>query len=163
MKKKRYSPEMVNEAKLLYIQKGMTLKQLAEYFGEKGPSIQTFSNWAKRKDKHGKTWHDYREEFQEKKYNELSPRNMAMKIMDKIWEALNSDMDLSKLGDLLAKTQKSLEKLTDPVYQVPVMYQMLQDLILHAKKNYPDIVTEDFLECIRSFKNSIRSRLENGM
>jgi len=158
---KVYTTATKNEAKLLYIEKEMTFNGISNYFGGK-PSKQTIKNWSDKKDKYGKTWGDYRAERAEHKYVELSPQNMASKILEKLWSLLNDPaIDPGKLPDALAKMQKGLKDLTDPKYQIPVMYQMLQDYILYCKKQHHELVTEEFLESVRAYKNHIRARLDN--
>lgn len=87
---------------------------------------------------------------------------MAGKILEQIWHALNKPLDdRAKNADQLVKLQSSLEKIARVDNQIPVMYHMLQDYILFSKRHYSGIVTDDFLESIRAYKNHIRSRLTN--
>ncbi len=161
MKLQTYPASTRNEAKHLFVEKEMTFKAICAYFGGK-PAHQTISNWSHAKDKQQKTWFDYREERSEQRYLQMSPQNMASKILEKIWLLMNdSTVDVSKLGDALSKYQKSLDKLTNIEYQIPVMYHMLQDYVLYCKSNHTDLVDEDFLESVRAYKNHIRARLEH--
>jgi len=163
MKIKRivYAESLKVEVKHLFVDKEMRVKDIAKYY-DNHPCKMTIERWSRKKDQHGKTWIQYRRERAEQKYLEMSPRSMANKILEKLWALLNDpDVDAGKLPDALWKLQKGLEKLTDPKYQIPVMYHMLQDYILYCRKNHIDVVDEAFLESVRDYKNHIRSRLVN--
>jgi hypothetical protein len=125
------------------------------------PSVQTVLNWAEKKDKSGKSWNDYRQERIDQMYLEMSPQNMANQILKRIWDLLNGPWTTSKEADQLVKLQSSMEKLTKPELQIPVMYQMLMDFVLYCKKNEPSIVDDKLLQAVQGFKNHIRARLIN--
>lgn len=156
-----YNSEIKAEARQLFVEKELSATAVSKYFGGK-PSVQCVLNWALKKDKHGKSWYDYRDERAEQKMLQMSPTNMANKVLEKLWSMLNDpNIETAKLPDALWKALKGMERLTGPELQIPVMYHMLQDLILFGKKTQPQLITEEFLELLRAYKNHIKGRLEN--
>ena len=69
---------------------GKSLAEITKLLSGK-PSKATIGRWSKIKDKTGKTWDDYRDEFRNRQYERLSTRDMAQKIFDQISILLQSE------------------------------------------------------------------------
>ncbi len=163
MKITEYKDDIKNRAKHLFLEKEMNPRRIARELGwpEDGPAPQSIYRWSKKKDENGKSWCDLRKENSNVKYLEMSPQNMATLILKKIHALLqNTDMDDAKLADALLKMQKIMSQLLDPDLQIPVMYKVLEDYVLYCKKHHTEMVTEDFLESLRGFKNHVRARIQ---
>lgn len=156
-----YKADIKAEAKHLFIEKEKSARAIARHFKGR-PSAGTIDNWASAKDDDGNTWKTLRKEKAEMMYLDMSPNNMANVIMRETMKLLqNPDIDPTKKADGLSKFKKAFEEMTDIDKQIPVMYHMLQDYILYCKTNYPNLVTEEFIESNRAYKNHIRARLNN--
>jgi len=158
---KRYPPQIRAEAKSMLVCEGKSAKEIAELYDHE-PCVQTILNWAAHKNKEGKNWYDIRDEYEHNKYEALSPKGLAFKILNKINMLLNTDN--SKFGvkdaDAIAKLRVSLEKLTDKKYQIPMMYEVLTLFVKFLKQHYPEVVNGNFLNAVRHFKNSLKEVLD---
>lgn len=156
---KSYGPIIYNRCKKQFVEENESPEIIAEDLKGK-PSVATIRKWAKTKDRSGKDWYNYRENFKEQQYDAISPERLEKKLMDRIYTIASDEKLDSKGGDLLSKILKALKEVTDPSYQVHVMFAMLKEFIDHLKKYYPDLVTKELLESIRSYKDYKRSKLE---
>lgn len=156
----RYSPEVRAEIKKLFVIEGKSPITIAVIYKEH-PTMQSISNWAKVKNREGKTWYDEREDYELYYYETLSPKNLASKIMGKIDSVLSKpDAEFNvKDADALSKLRVSLEKITDRRYQIPMMYELLKDLTAFLREHYPELVDEPFINAVRHFKNTLKERL----
>lgn len=158
---KDYPPKTYNEIKKLFVQDNHSPAEISKMYGRK-PCKQTITLWASQKDKHNKNWHDYRLEFRDKQYINYSPQGLVNKILTRLEQILNEDWT-DKTADQLVKLQVSMEKLTAPKYQVPVMFYMLEELLKYVRKHHHKFLkdNQNFLEIIRDFKNHLRAKLES--
>lgn len=157
---KRYDAHTYNEAKRLFVEEEKSPREISLAFSGR-PSWQTVQKWTHDLDSEGRDWKELREEFRNTNYENISPQQQAKKILEKINEILhNEDKWDVKHADALSKLQKTFEKIVDVKYQIPVMFQLLTDLLKYLKKYYPEFVTEDFLSAIRDFKNYLRGRID---
>jgi len=150
-----YPPDIYNEAKKLFVQEGKSPREIAKSFVGK-PSAQTIARWAAKQDKEGASWHDLREQYKNEHYEALSTKQMVVKIYEQIHKLMQSE---NVDADKLVKLTKSLERLADPKYHIPIMYEFLTDLIDFLRQHFPDMVTDEFLAAMRDFKNLLRLRL----
>ena len=67
-----------------------------------------------------------------------------------------------KFADSIAKLTASLDKVGGIKHQVPTMYHMLEQLVRFIRLHYADLLTKDFLEAIRDFKNHLRRELASA-
>jgi hypothetical protein len=155
----KFSNEEYNICKRMFIEENMSPKSISEEMGGK-PAETTLQNWAKKKDRKGKTWFDYRDKYRADSYEQASPEAMARKILDRINVILSKTDFTTKDADALAKLQKALEKITDPRYQIPVMFDMLTEFTLFMKSDYDHLLNKEMIMAIRHFKNKLRKRLE---
>lgn len=155
-----YSPEVRAEVKKMFVLEGRSAKYISGYFKGK-PSLQTIMNWANDKNKEGKNWFDEREEYELQRYEQISPKGLANKILQKINFLLNKDdSNFSvKDADALAKLRVALERITDRKYQIPMMYEMLTDLTTFLREHYPKLANQELVNAIRHFKNTLKERL----
>lgn len=152
-----YKPEIVATAKAMFVQEGKSALQIAEALS--GPTHQTISNWARqnraKKGEPLRNWITEREEHINALYVKLSPKQQAQKFLDKIDRLLakpTEDFD-TKDADALSKLHKAMQDILDDKYQLPMMFQVLGDLIGFLKLHYGELVTEQFVNAIRHFKN----------
>jgi hypothetical protein len=157
----KFSATVYNEAKRLFIEEELSLHQISARFNGH-PSAPAIHKWSKIPDNDGKTWKDYKLAYRDELYNMVSPQAIAVKILDNIQKLLNNENFGTKDADALAKLQKSMQKITDPKYQIPVMYSMLTDQMKFFQKHYPQIVNKDLVDAIRHFKNELGKRLSSG-
>lgn len=156
----RYSPAIRAEIKKLFVNDGKSPITISNIY-KGNPTMQSISNWANAINKEGKNWKDEREDYEQYYYEQLSPKNLASKIMMKIDSFLsksNEDFNV-KDADALSKLRVSLEKITDKRYQIPMMYQLLQDEIVFLREHYPELSEEPLINAIRHFKNTLKERL----
>lgn len=153
-----YDGDQYNEAKRLYVKRWYTPEEIHNLLGE--PSIATLYRWASDPDSAGVTWKDLRKEEREQRYEETGPKAIAAKIIARIDEILSKETFDNKDADALAKLQSHLEKVTDARYQIPVMYDVLTDLLIFLKDHYQEQLTPALLSAVRRFKNELRERLE---
>jgi hypothetical protein len=165
MKRIRYNSTIKAEAKLLFIENELSFEKISEYF-DGTPTAQCIQQWANKPDKKtGKSWKDERKEKADNKYLNLSPQAQANKIMERINYLLQSPVESwdPRQADALAKTQKTLEKLVDKKFQIPMMYELLKNQIDFFKLHYPDILTPEYLNAVRHYKNETKKKLEFGL
>jgi hypothetical protein len=155
---KPFSPDTIAKIKALYVNEGKSALDISKKCHGQ-PSSQTISGWVKKYD-----WNKLRDEYLNEKYEELSPQNIAQKILQKIHHLLNQDVKkfTTKDADALAKLRVSMEKLTDKKYQIPMMYEVLTQFIEFLTGNYPQYVNDEFLNVVRHFKNELKSNLEDN-
>jgi hypothetical protein len=159
---KPIDPDIRIECKRMFVLEGKTSKAISEYF-DGIPTHQCITRWSHMKNRDGLTWIDERAQYQIDKFEMISPAGLASKILRKINKFMNkSDEDFNvKDADALSKLRVSLEKITDKKYQIPIMFQVLTDLVLFLKKHYPDLNQKVYINAIRHFKNTLSERL-NG-
>ena len=151
-----YKAATYNLAKQIFVEEGKTPRDIADHFGNK-PTHSTVGRWAKAPDRNGKSWYDYRDEYRNNQYEQLSTQDMVQKIFNEIRRALNADkVD----ADQLVKLTKSLERLAEPKFHIHIMFQMLTELLDFIKAHYQDLATEQMASAIGDFKNHLRNRLE---
>ncbi len=155
-----YSPDTKAEVKKMFVIEGKGFDNIANHFSNK-PTKQTIANWAKKKNSNGSNWFKERDDYTQSQYESLSPKRMATKILKKIHVILDKpDEDFNvKEADALAKLRVALEKITDKRYQIPMMFELLTDLIKFLRKHYPELANEKFINAIRHFKNELKERL----
>lgn len=153
--------DVYNEAKRLFVEQAKSCEDICVLIGG-AIAVSTLYKYAKTPDDDGRTWYDLRIEYRDQLYQEASPQHVAQKLIEKINELLNADDFDTKSADAIAKLQRSLDRILDSSYQIPVMYGMLSDFVVFAKDHYPDLLAHDggaFVACIRDFKNTLRERL----
>nr|BDD47027.1 hypothetical protein 22 [Balneolaceae bacterium] len=155
MAQKRYAPEIIAQAKRLFVHEGWGFDKVSDFFGG-NPVAKTIENWAKEEDSNGKTWYDYREEYIESLVNTATPEMIQLKYQEKIFQILNDPNWSTKDSDALRKLQKDFASITDPGRQIPVMYSILEQLLGFLKKYHGELVTEEFLRAVTEFKNMKR-------
>jgi|GEM_PF-3191705 len=165
MKKKKeyiiYKNNDINTARMMFIDEEKNPLTISRHF-RGHPTRQTVSYWANRKDEHGKTWYDYRKAKADANYLQMSPQNVATALMDKMQQLLNDPgMEVSKFADAAYKLIAILEKVSDPQFQVPVLYFFLEDFVKFAQRRSTSVVTSEFLDMAEAYKNHVRGRL-NG-
>lgn len=153
-----YDHDIYNSAKRMFIEEGKKPSEISVALGGK-PAKSTIVNWAAKEDSTNKNWHQYRQEYIKDSYELATPDAMARKILEKISLILNQSDFTTKDADALAKLQRSLEKITQPRHQVPVMYEMLESFVTFMQKQYPHLINKDLLNAVRDFKNELRKRL----
>jgi hypothetical protein len=153
---KGYTSKIINTAKKMYVQDGKSANDISEHFKNK-PTAQTILNWVKKEE-----WDKLRAEHRNREYEKLSPKALAEKILEKINNILNIDSAQfsTKDADSLAKLQSALGKITARKYQLPMMFQLLTDLINFLNNNYPHLVTDDFIRAIRDFKEWLKNEVD---
>ncbi len=159
---KVFDDQLYNRVKRMYVEEGLGGETISrELDGQ--VSMNTVRNWARKKDPDtGKSWRDLRREIRDQNYEKVSPQAMANRILSRIHEILNKTGFTNSDADALWKLQKNLERLTDKRFQIPVMFQFLEDQVKFMRKNYGHLMTEEYLTAIRHFKNELRVRLEEG-
>jgi hypothetical protein len=165
MKRIRYNSDIKAEARLLFVENELSFEKISEYFNGT-PTAQCIQQWATKPDKKsGKSWKDERREKADGKYLNLSPQAQANKIMERINFLLESPVESwdPRQADALAKTQKTLEKLVDKKFQIPMMFELLRLLVEFLKMHYPEFITPEFLNALRHFKNDKKKKLELGL
>lgn len=161
--------ELYNRAKRLYVEDGLGYHDIARALDNaRAPS--TFCKWGKVPDENGHTWDDLRRLHRDARYAAASPAEAVntiigllgdiQRIRDEAIEdgKLDSQMAM-KLADSIAKLTASLDKVGGIKHQVPTMYHMLEQLVRFVRMNYADLLTKDFLEAVRDFKNHLRREL----
>jgi len=156
-----YTAEARAEARRLWIEEGHGPTAISRVLGGK-PTAQTVLNWANTPDADGKTWDDYKADRLDALISATSPETLALNLMRKVEQvASNPNLD-PKGADALSKYVSSLRKLTDPVYQVGMTYQVLTAFLGFLRQSYPDLVTPEMIGAFRDFKNDARRRLGVG-
>lgn len=153
-KMKSYDNDQFVEIKRLYVIDGKSALEISKIY-QKKPTAQTILNWAKKFD-----WDTEKEKAIQDKFDAISPKNLASKILEQISAIVNKDGFTPKDADALAKLQSALQKVTDKNYQLPVMYQVLTDFLEFIRINYPLLLTDDLIKAVRDFKNEIKAKLE---
>jgi hypothetical protein len=161
-KKPSYDLDTYNRAHIEFVEKGYSPRKISDEMGG-SPHHQTIRQWAKKPNKKtGKDWYDEREELRQKKYESSSPQAITLKILDKINDLLKVENFTPKDADALAKLQSSLNKIVDRKFQIPVMFDMLENLVRFARNRHPKVCDDDFIIMIREFKNDLYARLNQG-
>lgn len=144
--------------KALFVEEGLEPDTIARRYKNR-PTPQTVRNWSNQIDEHGKTWRDYRREYQEEMYLLSSnTKTIAAKILMRIHKLLDSEDFSTKTADALAKLQKNMEAIVDPKYHVGMLFTFLEDFIAFMREHYPEMATEEFASLARDYKNHIRDR-----
>lgn len=158
-----YDIETYNRCKKAYVQENKSPRTIASEMNNK-PSWQTIENWRKKKDKKGKNWTDYKEEYKINQYSAVSPQKLATNILQEISDALEDYKGGAKKADELVKLSKLMERLVDKKLQVHVALDTLEDYIRHIKKYFPELLKGDtgnhLLESIKDFNMVLRKRLD---
>ena len=149
--------DVYNDAKRLYVVHAKSPEEIAPLVGK---SASTVYKWASETDPHGRTWRDLREAERDARYESASPRAIAAKIIERMGEIVNAETFDTKAADAVAKLQRSLDRIVDSSYQVPVMFEMLEGLVLHLKEHHPDLLSVALVAAVRDYKNHLRERLE---
>jgi len=154
-----YKSKVINTAKKMYVQDGLSALEIAKHFHNK-PTAQTILNWVKKEE-----WDSLRSQHRNDDYERLSPKNLAKKILEKIGTIANMPPEQFTPihADALAKLQSALAKVTDRRYQLPVMYQLLTDLVTYINDNFPELNTPDFVRAIREFKEWLKKDIESTL
>jgi hypothetical protein len=155
---KHYDMGVRLEIRRLFVQEEKEPHEIANIF-DRRPSANTIMKWAKEKNGDEKNWYDQRRERENDEYERISPKSIASKILNRIDEILRKEKFGNADADALAKLQKSLEKIADVRYQIPVMYQLLREYTDFVKSNYRDLICERFVESIKDFRTEIRKKL----
>ncbi len=148
----KYSREIINNCRTLYTDHQMTPAAISEKMGGR-PSESTIKKWAA-----DENWF-----LDVKSPEEISPRAIAAKILKKIsflLEKENNEFTV-KDAEAIARFQKALERITDIKYQLPVMYQMLTDLLIHIREEHPEVYSDKLITAIRHFKEKMKNRLNH--
>lgn len=158
MATKHFDKEIRLEARRQFVHEEKGPHEIAKHFKQR-PSANTIMKWAKEKNPEGKDWYDQRQALEEDEYEKISPSSLVKKILNKIHKFYEK-ADFSHIdADAIAKLQKQLEKIDDPRYQIPVMYQLMTDFVNYTRQNYPNLITQEFAEAIRDFRTEIRKKL----
>lgn len=155
---KPFPPDVKAKIRFLYVDEGKSALDISKKY-KGNPSAQTISLWAKQNG-----WNQERTEHTHEEYEKLSPQNLATKILKHIAHILDKKTArfTTKDADALAKLRVAMEKITDKKYQIPMMYELLTNEVDFLNKNYPQFVTEEFLNAIRHFKNELKANLEGS-
>jgi transposase len=155
---KPFSPEIKAKIRFLYVDEGKSALAISKKY-KGNPSAQTISLWAKING-----WDKERTERTHDEYEKLSPQHLANKILKHIGNILDKKGKsfTTKDADALAKLRVSMEKITDKKYQIPMMYELLTNMIDFLNKNYKQFITDEFLNAIRHFKNELKADLEGS-
>mgnify|MGYP001277049749 CR=1 FL=1 len=156
---KVYKPQLRAEIKKLFVDDGLPAYEISKLF-DGHPSTQTVLNWAERFG-----WYKDRQDLEVKAYEALTPQSIQHKLLQKINYVLNKDLSElnTKDADSIIKFIKSMKELLNKDFQLPMMYQVLADLIEFINKNYPEFMqqNESFIEIIKHFKNELLERSES--
>lgn len=158
MASKRYPPEVIKNCKDLLVFEGWSPRKISDFYdGE--PYWQTVQNWANEENEDGQTWYDERQEFIDTKIDSVSPKMLSQKLLKRMTEAAEDPNFSDGTADRIAKLMKNWRQLTDPSNQIPVIYEMLEDQIEFFKKYHKEVVSKEYLEAMREFKNYQRKKL----
>lgn len=142
----------------LFIEEGLKPHTISARYKNR-PTAQAIRNWSLEVDEHGKTWEDYRQEYQDELFLlNSSTRSIANKIIIRIHQLLDDPHFSTKSTDALAKLQKTMESVVDPKYHVGMLFTFLEDYLTFTKDHYSDLINERFLALARDYKNHIRDR-----
>jgi hypothetical protein len=154
-----YKPQLRAEVKKLFVDDGLPAYEISKLYAGH-PSTQTVLNWADRF-----SWYKDRQDLEVKAYEALTPQSIQQKFLQKVNFILNKDLSelKSKDADAIIKFIKSMKELLNKDFQLPMMYQVLTDLLEFIHKNYPEFmkVNENFLIIIQHFKNELLERSES--
>lgn len=153
-----YTAEARAEARRLWVEESKGPTDISRTFGGK-PTPQTVLNWANVPDDQGKTWDDYRAERADALIASTSPETLALNLMARVQQLASQPSLDPKQADALAKYVSSLRKLTDPAYQLGMVYQTLTGFLDFLRSQYPDVVTDPLIGAFRDYKNESRRRL----
>jgi len=139
--------------RMLYVQQRKNPNQIARQFHNR-PNANTITNWAIKGN-----WDRQRQEWEDAEYEKISPQALATRVIKRIIQTLDDPDFNNKSADALAKLQKTLEKIVDIRYQIPIMYQLLTDLVEFLQANHKKLISVQLIDAIRDFRNEIRRRL----
>jgi hypothetical protein len=166
-----YDSSLWAEIKFLFVDKGFSAVQISKQYGGK-PTYQAVQNRAKKKDPAtGFSWMDERGQREKDKYLKLSPQSQASQLMDavdsiivmltnKLKRGSTDAKEISTVADSLAKVNKTLEKIVDKKFQVPMLYEFLETFVNFLLLHYKTIITPEFINAVKHFKNETRKKLE---
>lgn len=158
----KYTEEEWAEIKHLFVEKEYSAKQICELPGM--PHYNTILNRAKKRDRAGKTWYDYRDERSDQLYAQLSPQNQAHRIMTRINALLDKPVgDDAKFADAIYKLNSTMQRLVDKDFQVPMFYHFAEQFVKYCKEHHSEVVTQEFIDAVRAFKNHVRARLTGDL
>lgn len=161
--KGRFTGKTKMQCRVYFVDERMTIEQTSERMGGK-PSKSCISIWAKKRDRNGKNWYDYRYEKDEELYRALSPNERALQIHRRLDELLNSKMgDPGKFARAIRQMTSSINEIVDPRMNLPVIFQTMDDLLGHVERLHKDASQEckAFLaEVFRTFSREVRERIE---
>jgi hypothetical protein len=154
-----YSPNIYAECKRQFIHEGKSFHAISKAMGGK-PVAQTINNWSRTPDENGRDWFDLRKEYADAIFENASPSNIATRLLQEINKILDAPEIDTKKADAVAKFSKVLRDVTEPVFQMHVIYQTLSDLVAFAQDEYPETLkNKRFFELIRDFRTHCRGRL----
>lgn len=166
--RRRYDSKLKAEVKMLYIDRELSPRQISEMFKGR-PTAQVIDQWASRKDPNtSMSWKDEKGNLLNDNYARLSPQAQAKKIM-RILDAIVDKQipgdykGLSQLADALAKVNKSLEKVVDKDFQIPMLFEFLSKLVGFLNLHYKEILTPQLSNALKHFKNDLRKQFESGL
>lgn len=159
---KRYDFKTKNEIHNKFVKEGISVRELSRQYNG-NPSAQCIIYWSRQRVEGKPTWEEERDEYQANEYEKLSPQNQVQKILMRINKILSQDVSTftTKDADALAKLQKMMERIVDKKFQIPMMFELLTKEIEFLMRHYSELVTTDFLNAIRHFKNELKEKLEN--
>lgn len=147
-------PKKKIEARKLFVQDGKSPAEICELLGG-SPAVSTVRNWVRMEN-----WRVERDKHQQMMYEKLSPSAMEEKIFQKLERALE-ETDINKSADSMIKVARTIREVLDPTKNIPVIYQTLTEFISYCKKYHPNLVTDDFLNASRDFKNYKIGQIED--
>lgn len=168
---KRYSSQVKAEAKFMRVDKEMSYTQISNHFNGH-PSASQVRIWAQKKDPVSKiSWEDELKMKAKDKYRKLSPQSQAQGLMDaldhiiiklgaKLKTGDGNVKELSTMADSLSKVNKTLEKIVDKKFQIPMLYEFLENFISFLALHYKQLITPEFINAVKHFKNETRKKLE---
>lgn len=155
-----YKSEIKIEAHRMRVYEGLSYNLISKSPGM--PSPATLIKWGKKKNKDGMNWDDEMEQFQSEKFALMAPGGLAIKILKAIEHLMSKDVRklTPKDADALSKFHKSFVRIVDKRYHVHMMFEVMKDLVLFLKQEYPDLIKDGKLfNSFRLFKNNLLTRM----
>ncbi len=87
---KPYPATIINEIKRLFVQEGKSPREIEKIY-DGTPTHQTIENWAKKKNRDGKTWYELRDDWRDDQYMAISPKALAAKILTQVNAEMSSE------------------------------------------------------------------------
>lgn len=142
---------------MMFVQRRLKPLQISKELGGK-PAAKSIERWAftraKKGKNKGKTWVDLRDEQANDEYELMTPESLAFRILDDIKSLYNnSELTPERRADALVKLYKPMEKLLEPKLRVNALFATLKDFVAFVQDNYPQIISDDFTNAIRTYKD----------